>query len=396
MGMRFRRSITLAPGIRMNLSGGGLSWTLGPRGASIGIGQRGTFLNTGLPGTGLYSRQKISPGGSQPRRSPGTTTTTFTATISIGDDGTLTFKDEAGYPLPEARIDALKKQQGDALHKLIQGKCDEINNQIEALGDIYHYTSNPKTHPQYVPNAYDLPMPFAPEPKKAGFLGWLFSSIAARIEAENAAASQVFERKVADWQHAKSAFESSEAARKKIFSDVLTGEAEAMEQFFSHVLSDIVWPRETLVSLEVEDDSKRIWINVDLPEIDDMPRKTASVPQRGYKLSVKEMGATWVQKLYMKHIHAIGFRIIGEAFAMLPSVDEVVLSGYSQRPSAATGQVGDEYLYSVQVNRWDWEAINFDNLAAVDVVEAFSRFDLRRSMTKTGIFKPIDPFTSAR
>jgi len=60
MGIRFRRSIKLAPGLRMNFSGSGVSWTLGPRGLSMGIGKRGTFLNAGIPGTGFYSRERIS------------------------------------------------------------------------------------------------------------------------------------------------------------------------------------------------------------------------------------------------------------------------------------------------------------------------------------------------
>ncbi len=392
MGMRFRKSIKLAPGIRMNLSGGGVSWTLGPRGASIGIGKRGAYLNTGIPGSGLYSRQQLSSGNGASRRTSTPGTTTFKATVSISDDGLLTFKDESGEPLPESRIDLLKKQKGDVLHNLIQEKCDEINIQTEALGEIHLYTSDPKVLPRYEPHSYDDSMPYPPIPKRPGFLSWLFSSIAKRVEAENTAAQQDYERRLAEWQTAKFEFEAGEAVRVRLFSGVLAGEIAAMEDLFGEVLQDIVWPRETLVSFEVGEGSKQVWISVDLPEIDDMPRKTASVPQRGYKLSVKEMGATWIQKLYMRHIHAIGFRIIGEAFAMLPTATEVVLSAYSQRPSSTTGQVADEYLYSVLAQRRDWETINFENLAAIDVVEALSRFDLRRSMSKTGVFKPIEPF----
>jgi len=36
--------------------------------------------------------------------------------------------------------------------------------------------------------------------------------------------------------------------------------------------------------------------------------------------------------------------------------------------------------------------INFENLASIDVVEAFKNFELRREMTKTGELKPIEPF----
>lgn len=72
----------------------------------------------------------------------------------------------------------------------------------------------------------------------------------------------------------------------------------------------------------------------------------------------------------MRHVHGIGFRIIGEAFAMLPKADEVVLSGYSRRPDKSTGEVQDQYLYSVRVSRNEWARINFANLDDVDPAEA--------------------------
>lgn len=62
MGFRFRRSIRLAPGIRLNLSSRGLSATVGPRDASINVGPRGTYANVGVPGTGLSSRTRLDPG----------------------------------------------------------------------------------------------------------------------------------------------------------------------------------------------------------------------------------------------------------------------------------------------------------------------------------------------
>ena len=63
MGFRFRRSIRLAPGIRLNLTSRGLSATVGPRGASINVGPRGTYANVGIPGTGLSSRTRLGPTG---------------------------------------------------------------------------------------------------------------------------------------------------------------------------------------------------------------------------------------------------------------------------------------------------------------------------------------------
>lgn len=59
MGWRFRRRITLFPGVKINLSLQGISTTFGVPGASINIGKQGAFLNTGIPGTGIYSRTRL-------------------------------------------------------------------------------------------------------------------------------------------------------------------------------------------------------------------------------------------------------------------------------------------------------------------------------------------------
>ena len=105
----------------MNLSGSGVSWNLGPRGMSIGIGKRGTYLNAGLPGTGLSMRQALHSGGrvraSPPPAAPRAANTTLT--VSVADDGTITFRDGAGAPVSDNMITLAKRQQGDAIMDLI-------------------------------------------------------------------------------------------------------------------------------------------------------------------------------------------------------------------------------------------------------------------------------------
>lgn len=69
MGFRFRRSVKLFPGVRLNLTTRGLSATVGVRGASVNIGSAGTHLNVGLPGTGLSYRTRLDrPSRARPDR----------------------------------------------------------------------------------------------------------------------------------------------------------------------------------------------------------------------------------------------------------------------------------------------------------------------------------------
>jgi hypothetical protein len=60
VGFRFQRRITLAPGIRLNLSKRGLGLSVGSRGASLSAGPRGVHGHAGIPGTGLAYRQKLN------------------------------------------------------------------------------------------------------------------------------------------------------------------------------------------------------------------------------------------------------------------------------------------------------------------------------------------------
>lgn len=394
MAFRFRKSIRLAPGVRMNFSSRGVSTTIGPRGASVNFSSRGTYLNAGIPGTGLSSRQRI--GGPSPKTRARRSEPSFTSvsvTVSVSDDGTVSFRDSDGNPLPDRVVNIAKKQKGDNIRLLIQKKCDEINAQTEALGKLHLDTPNPDIKPRYQPRGFSEPEPTPPNPKGLGLLGRLFESRRLKIEQFNAKQRQEFERELAEWRIRQKEFNEAEKRRKDMIEHGIYNDVHAMETFLEGELHEITWPRETLISTEVQADGKCVFADVDLPEIEDMPSKTAAVPQRGYKLNIKDMSPTQIQKLYMNHVHGIGFRIVGEIFAALPIAEIVVLSAFSQRNDPGTGHITDQYLYSVRVERKEWSKIRFGNLQNLDVVEALTKFDLRRNMTKNGIFKPITPFS---
>ena len=395
MAFRFRRSIRLAPGLRLNVGKRGVSLSAGPRGASLTVGRRGTYTNLGLPGTGLSVRQRVSGTSSKPRRvkQDATEQVKVSAKLHLDEDGNVNFTDLAGDPLPVDFIRQLTRQKGDSIRQWLKDECDKINTQIQSLETIHLATPHPDLKPTYTPKSFSLPKPEAPATKSLGILGHLFKRVRSRIEHQNAAAQADYAAELADWQRAKSAFEAHERQQKHLIEERLYTDSEAMSQVLEEHLQTITWPRETNVSFEVADSGQQVFMDVDLPEIEDMPSSSAALPARGWKVSMKSLTDTKKRQLYMNHVHGIGFRLIGEAFATLPTVNVVTLSAYSQRPNKVTGQIQDEYLYSVCVERAVWSRINFNHLSVVDLVEAFTQFALRRKMTKTGVFKPIEPYT---
>src|SRR5215216_4325403 len=53
MPVRFRRTFTLFPGVKVNLSKGGMSITVGTKGFHLNFSKRGVRQTVGLPGSGI-------------------------------------------------------------------------------------------------------------------------------------------------------------------------------------------------------------------------------------------------------------------------------------------------------------------------------------------------------
>ena len=57
---RFRKTFSILPGVRINLSKTGASTSLGGHGATVNIGKNGPNVTLGAPGTGLSYRTPLS------------------------------------------------------------------------------------------------------------------------------------------------------------------------------------------------------------------------------------------------------------------------------------------------------------------------------------------------
>lgn len=371
MGFRFRKSIKLAPGIRLNISKRGFS--------SIGVGRlnfgsRGVYQNLGIPGTGISYRSRIvgqSKAQSGSSRTKQGRTTTVSVTLALAEDGSLLYLDANRKPLTETLVQATRKQQRPFLVEWLTEQCEIYNSARESLRTFHLHTPAPSGDVSVNPK----PQPQALQ--KYGLMSSLFDSQKQKTDARNEQFQQTYEQDMLKW----------ERAEQSLRSDV-----EVMSTVITTAFSSIEWPRETSVSFELSDKGGALLLDVDFPEVEDFPTQQAKVNSKDLRLAIKDLPNSQLQLDYLTHIHAIGFRLIGDAFAHLPALSLVVLSGYSQRTNKKSGQLEDEYLYSVRVQRSAWEQINFKNLEAIDVVASFEQFELRRNVTQRSAISAIEPF----
>ncbi len=382
MAFRFQRRIKIAPGIRLNVSKGGLGFSAGPRGATVSVGRRGVYGNVGIPGTGLSFREKLN--NNQKRRTTasnkGTQGGQISISISVDDDGQVTLLHPSGEPLSAKETAAVRKQAGGAIRAFMEEVCERRNEMLRSITTFHHRIPKPTDNPEYTPSLFRVPEP------TPSLLAKLWSLIFPPFRRK-------LDREHDNWRSAKAAHDQSEQERKALEETHVFSDIEAMERVLETYLGDIEWPKEPAIDFDLGENNTTLALDIQFPDEDEMPDKEWSVPATQYKLIPKNVSATRRRQIYRDYVHSIIMRVTGEIFAHLPTVDHVLISGYRETINSSNGHTEDQYIISVIIHRDQWASMDFARLRQIEPSEVFTGQLLRRSMTKTGVFKGISPFT---
>jgi hypothetical protein len=350
--------------------------------------------------------------------------------LALNDDGTLNALDSFGERLPPADMRLLWDQQGHLVESWLEERIREISGDPELIVGIHHDTPAPDQEPAYTPAPFDVPEPVPPqlpvlaakpvqhEPPALGLFARLSKARVARHAADKAAAAQAHkvryrqwleaeqhkahdyralvqrhDRTLAAWREQREAHAQREQAMAEQFPARIRQDVDLMASLLDTAICELSWPRETLVAYELADGGATVWLDVDLPEIEDIPQRLATLSANRRRLLIRSKSKTTLAREYAAHVHGIALRLAGTVFATVPSSTTAVVSGYSQRRDPATGTINDDYLLSVRFDRAGFERIDFGALETVDPVAAVDAFqNRRRRMTKAGRFSPIEPF----
>jgi hypothetical protein len=310
----------------------------------------------------------------------------------IEDDGQLKFYNaDTLEDLTSSEMQYLKRHYSDSLAEMVQALCDDKNKHLSKITTVHHTLPPPQDQPVFIESKYSETSPNEPKYTKVGLLALIWPPLKKKILSQNASLKSSYEITLQLYHEDKKAFENSETLRKQRETIDVLDDIEAMSEVLEHYLSIIDWPYETEIDFDFGDDYTTLAVDVCLPTEDKLPTSRYQALKSLSKVSIKPVNATTKRALYRDHVHAIALRIIAEIFHRLPSLKNITLSGYIEGQDIATGHHEDQYLLSVKVDREQWKNINFEAPEVFDPLAALEQFELVRNMTKTGIFKPIEP-----
>ena len=429
--MRFRKSIRLGKGLRLNLSKSGLSLTAGFRGASVNFGSRGTYLNTGIPGTGLYDRRRIDSGTarSSPTGGKGKTYVSMTVKIEIDDSGKPIVIDENGSPiLDDSLLRKIRKTEAfkQKVEELLIEKKKELEDSASAFIDIFRFTPELLSSGKVEQELMNLkPQQYAIEE---------FSVVRPEIEGVRRALTEKAKREIKSiffwtlkkkrneyidrnlqpeydkvlnqWLSNKNAFEISEREkkdqedtryisefelRKRELQDYLSGSENFVHSKIDSFLKALVLPVDFSVNYDYMQDKGNLMVDLDLPEIENLPKEKANILASG-KLSIKSKTQKESREDYLRCVVGLAFFFSGSFFNITTNINKILVSGYTQRLNNKSGAVENQYVYSVLFDRAKFAELAIKN---IDPCTAVATFRNVIDVSKASEMKAIKPFETA-
>jgi hypothetical protein len=418
--MRFRKIVSIGKIARVNFSKSGASLTLGVPGVSVNIGKSGAYLNTGIPGTGLYNRQKIS--GSS--RSSGSRQSVLRFSLDVNETNEIVLLDEKDKQIIDESVIRRIKRTEEYKHFVLTHEKEmkeAVDNANTSFVNLY------KLSPELInkidieeklnglelkkydvqklkitePNKHDVKIELFIRARKEikSFAFWSINK--KREEFVNDNLENEFKNRMNEWKDKKERFLNEQNEIKEIkdkefkeeyieekytYESIISGDPEYVESEIDDLLSRIQLPVE--FSIQYEYENNNVFIDLDLPEIEYIPTEKSTILASG-KSKIKNKTQKDIKYDYIICVCGLAYFISSNIFNISTGILNILISGYTQRISRKTGNIEDEYVYSVIFDRENFQKINVKNIAPA---ESFELFKNRLDITKTGIMKTIIPF----
>ena len=461
MGTRFRKSVKISKGVKVNFSKSGASLSLGGRGNSFNFGSKGVKHTFGIPGTGISHSTKIVGGKNTSHKSSSSSRSSSRSSssssyrgsssnkiiydpslnnkfiyipdlqIKMNSDGKVIILSDYGEPITDEAIvrkikatDEYKtKKQNLEIQRqqLLSQKYADSIEENEKLINIHRMSTTVDALEEYdrilktlAPPEYQIP-PFAtPAPTiesiriqltneaQTNVTGNIFKVGKLRKQYVDDNAQSRYLAAVAAWEQSKNAYyqqqkqiEISEYARfQKVFEEtkaymeaLIRGDSDVVCGAIEDWVSSCQLPLEFNVDYEWFPERNLVFLDVDLPEIEDLPDMELTRLASGNLREKKKTQATLKQE-YVTLVLGLSIFISANVFNVSPAIHSIVISGYTQRRDKA-GDVNDDYVYSIKFDR---EAFQKSVLANVVPQNFCSRFENRMNITTSMIMKKITPF----
>lgn len=200
---------------------------------------------------------------------------------------------------------------------------------------------------------------------------------------------ELFEGEIKRWTEERNLF--FETYRKNLLNAIDGGEEYIIDAINIAIELDTnELPFEYFVDIAYDELKGRIIVNLDLPEIEDIPERKIVLTPTGKK-SIRKKSQTDIRMDYVNCVFGLAIYVADIIFNISLQVKEVEISAFTQRKDNNSMTISNHYVYLVNFSREIFSTINFNQLSSLQIMDLFRHYC---NMTKSFDLKTIDISTA--
>lgn len=343
MGFRFQKRIKVAPGVKLNVGKRGISTSVGSKGLRVNASSKGFSVGSSIPGTEVSYNTKLGSRDKRPQR----TNYERVRQQQLKDIEKENALQKAKFEVEiyESHLAMLTSVHEEVSNPIDWNKMATSNQPFNESEDGPHVKEIKEQLDSYKPTWRDI----------------LFKRIEARKREWEKSIPKEAEKDhelIQQWYKSKSRANSILNKDVNSWGEVIN-EIDPFEDI-KELGSDLTY--------SINNNGDKAFVKLHIRNKQAIPEKTLSLTKTG-KLSTRNMAKGKYFQLYQDYVVSCVFRIAREFIILLP-LNLIQVDVYDESPAEETEDYG--CILSVQMNREEIEATNFQNIDCSDTLESYN------------------------
>lgn len=204
-----------------------------------------------------------------------------------------------------------------------------------------------------------------------------------RTQFINNRSKELYDLEINEWRTERDAFYT---AFKQNFQNVIDGDKNYVITAIDSIFPDEELPMEYFVDAVYDEPNGKVYIDLDLPEIEDVPDQKVVLTSTGKK-SIRSKSQTDLRSDYAHCVLGLAMNVAFSIFNISLKINEVEIMGYTQRKEDNSAVATDQYVFVINFDRDTFSKIDFKRLSAVQIIDFFQH---HINLSKSFVMKEID------
>lgn len=194
---------------------------------------------------------------------------------------------------------------------------------------------------------------------------------------------ELYDTELNEWRAERDEFYST---FKKNFQNVIDGDKDYIITAIDSIFPDEELPMEYFVDAVYDESIGKVYVDLDLPEIEDIPDQKIVLTSTGKK-SIRSKSQTDLRSDYAHCVLGLAMNVVFSIFNVSLKIKEVEIMGYTQRKEENSAVATDQYVFVINFDRETFSKIDFKRLSSIQIIDFFQH---HINLSKSFVMKEID------